>query len=135
MNGIIIGGVVLAGVACTYLLLKGMRKNYVKVIDLTNKSVEGELAFTDVKGWFQTIPDLNKETDTPFIANVREKEKIKQKMNFTLNFTAPEGKECLLVGVFNEKERAVTKAVTIEADSFDDQIKELLGTEAFVVLS
>ncbi len=132
MKSFLIAALVLCAGILGYMAKK--RRDVVTLADVERKTVEGELSFNNVAAWFKTL-HLNKETDTPFIANAKEKDCLKNKMNITLNLQLTPGKESLLLGVYSEKEERIIHSCLIEANSFDAKTREVLSNEPFVILS
>lgn len=96
-------------------------RNLIKVI------VRGVLNFAaHVVNWFKKIRDLDKSVDTPFVADA---EKFKDMLK-----TAPTKNVGIFEGVYNEELDEITHNQYIEADSLDQQTRNVLGNEPLVVL-
>ncbi len=97
-------------------------RNLVKVI------ISGVLNFArNVVAWFKKIYNLDKEVDTPFIADASKfKEMLK---------TAPTKNVGIFEGVYNEETDEITHNRYLEADEIDDKTRTVLGDEPLVVLN
>lgn len=90
------------------------------------KTIEGKVNFQDIVAWFKSLP-LDKNKHVPFIAKA---DQFKDMLNYK-----PKKNTTLFIGVFDEEKNEIIHAQIIEADSFDEQTREILGNEAFVVLN
>ena len=97
-------------------------RNLVRVI------IRGVFNFAkNVVAWFKNIYNLDKEVDTPFIADASKfKEALK---------TAPTKNVGIFQGVYNEETDEITHNQYLEADEIDDKTREVLGGEPLVVLN
>lgn len=97
-------------------------RNLVKVI------ISGVFNFArNVVAWFKNIYNLDKEEDTPFMANASKfKEMLK---------TAPTKNVGIFQGVYNEETDEITHNQYLEADELDAKTREVLGDEPLVVLN
>lgn len=131
MKSLIVGALLICVALVSYSSRK--RKGTIALDNIEKKRIEGVLNFENVIGWFKTL-HLDKETDSPFIANPKERDSLKEKMGVTINLQLSSENKYLLLGVFNSKDNKITHSLLIEADSFDSKTIEVLGNEPFVVL-
>lgn len=131
MKTIFVGALLICIALVSYSSRK--RKGTIALDNIEKKRIEGVLNFDNVIGWFKTL-HLDQETDTPFIANPKDRDCLKEKMGVTLNIQLSSEKNYLLLGVYNSKDNIITHSLLIEADLFDGKTTEVLGNEAFVVL-
>lgn len=96
------------------------------IANIVRKVIRGILNFArEVVGWFRSLT-LDKDKDTPFIANAEQfKEMLK---------TAPTKKVGIFEGVYNEESDEITYNRYLDADEIDNKTKEVLGNEPLVVL-
>lgn len=99
------------------------------------KTIDGVLSFGDVVGWFKTIKGMDQNVDTPFVVDAQKKGCLKEKLHVVLNMDVTTGKKGLLIGVYNQSTDQITHSCLIEADDFDEKIKETIGDELVVVLN
>ena len=113
-----------------YFFKKNKRSSFPKSLPLIKqvdrRKVNGILVFEDIVGWFKTIDNLDKEVDTPFIADAN---KFKDVLG------PSSSKIPIVIGVYNEKEDEITHHLLLEADEIDDKTREVLGSEPLVVLN
>lgn len=132
---IVIAVLVVVGVAAYFVLKKkgliDKVANRIKAKKVDVATVDGECRLDDCVSWLKAL-NLNKETDTPFIADYT---KLKEKLAGTV-FDPPVTKPCAIVlGVFNAKKDELTHVQVIQSDKFDDKVVEVLGTDPLVVLN
>lgn len=95
--------------------------------ELIREVIRGVLSFVqDVVGWFRSL-GLIKGKDIPFVADPA---KIKDMLN-----NAPVKNVGLFEGVYDEQSDTITRHRLIEADSLDEQTRQILSNEPLVVLS
>lgn len=127
----------IALVVCVLIFFIRKKKSVKEVgfVPHERKIVEGVLSFDDIVAWFKTVPNLNKDEDSPFIFKANDKEVIKEKMHLSLNAELTKGKQPIFLGVYNEKEDKIVKSILVEADALDEKTMEVFGKESFVILS
>lgn len=90
-------------------------------------TIEGESNFLDILAWFKS-KNLDPKRHTPFVANFLP---IKDKIGDNVTQIT---KPCaLLVGVYDEQDDSITAEV-FQCDALDAKTREVLGSEALVVL-
>ncbi len=113
-----------------FYFLKRSKSSFPKSLPLlkqiNRKKVDGTLVFEDIVGWFKSIDNIDKETDTPFIADAN---KFKDMLG------PSSSKKSILIGVYNKKNDVITHHLLLEADDIDKKTREILGGESLVVLN
>lgn len=90
-------------------------------------TIEGESNFLDILAWFRS-KNLDPKRHTPFVANFLP---IKDKIGDDVTQIT---KPCaLLVGILDEQDDSITAEV-FQCDALDAKTREVLGSEALVVL-
>lgn len=132
MNYILIGTAIL--VACGVILY--FAKNKRKAIPISSllplgkhekKQVVGILPFDDLLAWFKSF-ELSKDVDVPFVVKARALKDI------VIDIPLLDGKEYLILGIYDEQKDSIKKSILIECDGYDSKLKDVLGDEAIVTL-
>ena len=107
-------------------LIQLIKNAFQYIKNLFRKIIDGILNFAKhVVGWFKSL-NLLPGQDVPFIASKEFGEKLK---------IAPVKNVGIFQGVYNEMTNEITHAAYVEADSLDNQTREILGNEELVVLN
>ena len=138
MKTVVICVACLLGAGAIFSFYKRGHKIRLKASDIANKKAEnitaeiidGELKMTDVVAWFKGF-SLKKDEDIPFIANA----KLGEFKNLFKDIEFDDTKEAIFFGVFNQEKHEITNANLIQATSIDNQLKDVLGNEALVILN
>lgn len=133
MNNLIIGGI--AGVFVVSgtigVIAYQRRKRKEREIAEATEQIECELQFDDVVAYFRGL-NLDKEVDTPFIANGN----AEQFKSVTKGLLKPrEGYVLLMLGAYNSKSEGVNYPKFIFSKGWSEELQTLLAEEAFVTLS
>lgn len=127
---IVVAAILVFAAILFYFFKKNKRSSFPKSLPIIKqvdrRKVNGILVFEDIVGWFKTIDNLDKEVDTPFIADAN---KFKDVLG------PSSSKIPIVIGVYNEKEDEITHHLLLEADEIDDKTREVLGSEPLVVLN
>lgn len=110
-----------------YNIIEAIKGAFRYIVNLVRRVIDGVLNFVkEVVNWFRRL-NLNPQKDTPFVADAKKfKELLK---------TAPRKKVGIFEGVYNEDEDEITAHQYVDADSVDQQTKDVMGNESLVVLS
>ena len=100
-----------------------------RLVDFVIKFIDGILDFAKhVVSYFKNL-NLDKDKQTPFIANANTSE-FKQMLN-----RAPRKNVGIFQGVYNEETDEIEHAEYIDADNIDSKTRNTLGGESLAVLS
>lgn len=120
---LVIGGIALVGVAYYSYQRRKSQKTVSKeelvnslVAKMTSESVE-KLSLSDVVNYFKGLR-LKKGIEIPFIAS-----------------TTKDGKRSFLLAVYNEGTNAIDNGKLLSPESIDNELRNVIGNETFVVLS
>lgn len=109
----------------------GGKKKIVR--NFETKTIDGELAFSDVQSWFKSL-SLNKQNDVPFMA-LASTVQFAFPDDFVLTLKESDKKAKMFIGVYHEGSDEITKSLLILADSIDAKTKDVMGNAPLVVLN
>lgn len=110
-----------------YNIIEAIKGAFRYIVNLVRRVVNGVLNFVkEVVNWFRRLK-LDRNKDIPFVADGKEfKDLLK---------TAPKKDVGIFEGVYNEDKDEITAHQYVDADSVDQQTKDVMGNESLVVLS
>lgn len=108
-------------------LINAIKGAFRYIVNLVRRVINGVLNFVKVVvNWFRRL-NLDPRKDTPFVADAKEfKDLLK---------TAPKKDVGIFEGVYNEDKDEITAHQYVDADSVDQQTKDVMGNDSLVVLS
>lgn len=134
---ITVAALLVAGVVAFLVLRKkgllGRIVSKVGDVKIDVATVDGECHFTDCVAWFKNLK-LDKEKDTPFIADYAKVMSMTDALQLSQSVTKP---RALMLGVYDEKADSMSHIQIIQCDSVDAKILESLSSseDGLVVLS
>lgn len=132
MNNILFASIAalcaVAGAAGTLAYVR--RSELRKSLIASTEQIDGELQMDDIVAFFRCL-NLNKDVDTPFLANGDSSEFKK----LTKGLLPPrDGYRMLMLGVFNSQKDEITTHKFIYCAKLSQEIMETMGNNPFVVL-